>query len=543
MDTGRASAPARAGNPAGLPWPVVLLAIVATLAALFRGAFGEMLRLWEFPEYSHGYLIPFLAAYLFAIRAGALGEARLSPSWWGLALLAVALVALLVGQLAALFIIQEYAFVLAVWALVLALVGGRGVRIIWASLAMLVFLIPLPFLVQQKLSGGLQFLSTDMAAAVLRAVGVPVFVEGNVIDMGVSKLQVVEACSGLRYLFPLLSFGLICAYVYRGPAWHRWAVFLSTIPITIVMNSIRIAITGILYDNYGIGAGDSFLHFFEGWVIFCGCLAVLFLEMFLLARLQGRSLDEAFDPQLPGLADLRALGSVGSVSPPILAAVPLLLLALGATFAVSGRTEVIPAREPFVGFPLRLGDWVGDEEALSDGELAELKLSDYLLVNFRSPREELVNLYVAYYESQRSGVSVHSPRACLPGGGWQIMESRVIELPGVLPDGRPLRVNQLVIGMGERRQLVNYWFSQRGRNLTNEYAVKWYIFWDSLTQRRTDGALVRLVTPLGDPANDDEARQRLLDFTRLLDARLAYYIPQAAAPGATGPTNPLLPAS
>jgi EpsI family protein len=121
---------------------------------------------------------------------------------------------------------------------------------------------------------------------------------------------------------------------------------------------------------------------------------------------------------------------------------------------------------------------------------------------------------------------VHSPRACLPGGGWQIMESRVVELPDVLPDGRPLPVNQLIIGMGERRQLVNYWFAQRGRNLTNEYLVKWYIFWDSLTRRRTDGALVRLVTPLGDPTGDDAARARLLEFTRLVHGRLAYYVPQ-----------------
>jgi exosortase D (VPLPA-CTERM-specific) len=543
MEIGRTSATVSAGSPAGALWAVVLLAIVATTGVLFRGAFGEMLRLWEFPEYSHGYLIPFLAAYLFAIRAPALREATLAPSRWGLLLLVAAMVALLVGQLAALFIIQEYAFVLAVWALVLALVGSRGVRIIWASLAMLVFLIPLPFLVQQKLSGGLQFLSTDIAAAVLRAVGVPVFVEGNVIDMGVSKLQVVEACSGLRYLFPLLSFGLICAYVYRGPAWQRWAIFLSTIPVTIVMNSIRIAITGILYDNYGIGAGDSFLHFFEGWVIFCGCLAVLFLEMYLLARLQRRTLDEVFDPQIPSWSDLRALPGAMPRSRTIIAAIPILLVTLGATFAVSGRTELIPAREPFVGFPLRLGDWVGDEAALSEGELSELKLSDYVLADFRSPQGEVVNLYVAYYESQRSGVSVHSPRACLPGGGWQIMESRVVELPGVLADGRPLAVNQLVIGMGERRQLVSYWFAQRGRNLTNEYAVKWYIFWDSLTRRRTDGALVRLVTPLGDPANDAEARARLLAFTKLLDARLGYYIPQAAAAGASGPAPALRPAS
>lgn len=527
------------GMPSGPGVLVGYLGMVLVLVgALFWGAFGEMLRLWELPEYSHGYLIPFLAAYLLLIRAGALAAAAPLPSWIGIGLLLMAMAALLVGQLSALFVIQQYAFILALWALAFTLVGPRGVRTIWAGLAMLLFLVPLPVLLQYKLSSGLQFVSTDLAAFVLRGLGVPVYVEGNVIDMGVSKLQVVEACSGLRYLFPLLSFGLICAYLYRGPVWHRWTIFLSTIPITIVMNSIRIAVTGILYDNYGIGAGDSFLHFFEGWVIFCGCLVILFAQMWGLARLQRRRLDDVFDPQIPTMADLRATGQVLSLAPPVLAVVPVLLLALLASLSVAGRAEVIPARQPFAGFPLRFGDWRGDEQELGQAELDVLKLSDYVMANYRHPDGDLVNLYVAYYASQRSGASVHSPRACLPGGGWQILESRVVELPDVLPDGAPLAVNQLIIGMGEQRQLVNYWFAQRGRNLTNEYLVKWYIFWDSLTQRRTDGALVRLVTPLGDPSKDDAARARLLEFTRLVEGRLGYYVPQAAIVATAATASP-----
>jgi len=172
-----------------------------------------------------------------------------------------------------------------VGALALVLLGVGGVWVIWASRAMLIFLVPLPVLIQYKLSSGLQFISTDIAAFVLRAVGVPVFVEGNIIDMGVAKLEVVEACSGLRYLFPLMSFGFLCGYIYRGPNWHRWLIFLTSVPVTIIMNSIRIAVTGVLYNAYGIGAGDTFLHYFEGWVIFLGCLLLLFALMVVLAKL------------------------------------------------------------------------------------------------------------------------------------------------------------------------------------------------------------------------------------------------------------------
>lgn len=504
----------------------LFLLVILLVTALFWNSFVEMERLWQLPEYSHGYLIPFLAAYLFLIRSERLVETRPSPSWLGVAALVLAMAALLVGQLSALVVISQYAFLLTVWALALAFLGIRGVLTIWASLAMLIFLVPLPVLIQYKLSSGLQFISTDMSAFVLRGVGVPVFVEGNIIDMGVSKLQVVEACSGLRYLFPLMTFGFLCGYIYRGPNWHRWLIFVSTIPVTIIMNSIRIAVTGVLYNAYGVGAGDSFLHYFEGWVIFVGCLLILFALMILLAKLQRRKLDDVFDPQIPSMATLRSLPSAFHVQGAVLAIVPVLVLALLATIAVSGRDEISPERQSLTSFPLRLGEWEGREQEISREELDVLKLTDYVNANYVNSNEGMANLYVAYYASQRQGATVHSPRACLPGGGWKIIGSKIVNLPGILPDGSDLPVNQLIISTGEDRQLVNYWFMQRGRNLTNEYAVKWFIFWDSLTRRRTDGALVRLVTPLPEQGGEEEAEERLTKLLQLAVPRLYYYIPQ-----------------
>ncbi|MEO8411337.1 MAG: VPLPA-CTERM-specific exosortase XrtD, partial [Propionivibrio sp.] len=521
MQTPDVATPKYPGLKAGL-----VLLVVVLVAAMFWDSFVEMERLWQQPEYSHGYLIPFLAAYLFLIRCEQLVAASPRPAWSGVWALVAAMLVLLAGELSALFVITQYAFLLTMGAIALAFFGYRGLRAIWASLAMLVFLVPLPVLIQYKLSSGLQFISTDLAAWFLRAVGFAVFVEGNVIDLGVSKLQVVEACSGLRYLFPLMCFGFICGYVYRGPRWQRLLILASTIPITIVMNSFRIAVTGILYNTYGIGAGDTFLHYFEGWVIFVGCLLLLFMEMIILAKLQGRKLDDVFDPQLPSIPAIRAVPGTLHVAWPSLAVVVVLALGLVGVITLSGRSEVLPDRQSLVSFPLRLGDWSGTETEISPEELDVLKLTDYVSANYANERGDFVNLYVAYYASQRQGASVHSPRACLPGGGWKILDSKIVKLPGILPDGSDLEVNQLVIGTGRARQLVNYWFMQRGRDLTSEYAVKWYIFWDSITRRRTDGALVRLVTPLPEEGGEEQAAQRLAELTRLAEPRLYYHIPQ-----------------
>ncbi|MCE7902080.1 MAG: EpsI family protein [Gammaproteobacteria bacterium PRO9] len=170
------------------------------------------------------------------------------------------------------------------------------------------------------------------------------------------------------------------------------------------------------------------------------------------------------------------------------------------------------------------------EASISQPELEVLKLTDYVQANYSSPEHGLVNFYVAYYASQRKGASVHSPSSCLPGGGWKIVKSNVVQIPGILPDGKSLPVNQLIISTGSARQLVNYWFMQRGRNLTNEYLVKWYIFWDSLTEERTDGSLVRVLTPLPEQGGEAEAAKRLEAFMQVAVPRLYYYIPQGNLP-------------
>lgn len=159
--------------------------------------------------------------------------------------------------------------------------------------------------------------------------------------------------------------------------------------------------------------------------------------------------------------------------------------------------------------------------------LDKLKLDDYLMANYvRSSEQVGVDLYVAYYESQRKGASVHSPKACLPGGGWEIVDFDQHTVGNVGPVGEDLKVNRVVVELGDLRQLVYYWFQQRDRDLTNEYMVKWYIFWDALTRNRTDGALIRLVTMVPESEDLSQADARLQSFLRDIDPTLSYFVPR-----------------
>ena len=157
--------------------------------------------------------------------------------------------------------------------------------------------------------------------------------------------------------------------------------------------------------------------------------------------------------------------------------------------------------------------------------LDQLMLDDYLLADFYRSGTRPVNFYVAWYDSQRAGRSAHSPRSCLPGGGWEIQSLTQVDVPGVSVEGKPLRVNRVLIQLGSQKQLVYYWFQQRGRVVTNEYMVKWYMFWDSLTRNRTDGALVRLVVPLTATDSVPAVESELVEFAAAATRQLDAYVP------------------
>ena len=491
-----------------------------------------MVAWWERDEYSHGYLIPLVAAYLAYQKRVALAAVARPGSWLGVLVLFAALGIWLLGEISSIYTIIQYGFWLGIWALGLLWVGISGMRVIWAAFFYLFFMIPLPNFLFFNLSQELQLISSSLGVAVIRWFDISVFLEGNVIDLGVYQLQVVEACSGLRYLFPLMSFGFLIAYIYKGPMWQRFAIFASTVPITVLMNSFRIGVIGVTVEHFGIAAAEGFLHDFEGWFVFMACLGVLIVEIwiFYLFSRKGAKFSELFDldfgagDQVENLSGTVEHGS--RLTSSSLVGAVILAMMIPAVDVIQSRQDLVPDRSRFVELPLRMGSWVGRESSLDEGVLDVLKLSDYFIGDFsRDNTQPPVNFYAAWYQEQRKGASIHSPKSCLPGGGWMIQSHTTEPLETIDAYGNPLKVNRVEMQMGKHKQLVYYWFQGRSRNITNEYLAKWYIFWDSLAKRRTDGALVRLVTYVPEGTEVKAADARLEDYLKVLYPRLATYIP------------------
>jgi exosortase D (VPLPA-CTERM-specific) len=518
--------------------PLQLAGAVAAAVAvvlLFQNTFSYLYGIWHQEEYSHGFLIPLVSAYLLWQRREQLAQVEFRGSWTGALIAASGVAIYFLGALASITTVDTYALVIVLLGSALALMGWQAFRIALVPLALLFLMDPIPNFFYFNLSSQLQLISSQLGVAFMRLWGVSVFLQGNVIDLGTYQLQVAEACSGLRYLFPLLTLGVIIAYLFKGRRWMQWCLFLSTVPITILMNSLRIGVIGVLVDRFGIAQAEGFLHWFEGWLVFMACLLLLLLEALLLLRLSGdrRPLRDWFALELPPRPVAAAVVRSRKLGTPLLAVIVLLVAAVLPARALPKRVELRPERPDFSAFPLRIGTWQGQRQRIEAVYLDTLKLDDYVLADFvrsqasgeQSGSAVPVNLYVAYYASQRTGQSAHSPRSCLPGAGWRVVNFGQSDVSGVRSSGVPLRVNRAIVEQGSSRLLVYYWFQERGRDITNEYVVKWYLLEDALLRNRTDGALVRLITPLSENEPAASADARLAQFAASALPALQKYLP------------------
>lgn len=205
---------------------------------------------------------------------------------------------------------------------------------------------------------------------------------------------------------------------------------------------------------------------------------------------------------------------------------PLILVCLfiGTALATQllSRSEIIRPHRPFASFPAEIASWRG-EPAQLDGSVTDiLGVEDYLLATYRHPRGRAVNLYVGYYQSQKEGDLIHSPRNCMPGGGWHILETgrEPLVFPGAASAATAAR---LLIENGPDRQIVLYWFQSRGRIIASEYMQKIWLVVDAVTRRRTDGSFVRLMAPV--TTTEAETLEMLKEFARQIKPHLDAHIP------------------
>jgi len=186
--------------------------------------------------------------------------------------------------------------------------------------------------------------------------------------------------------------------------------------------------------------------------------------------------------------------------------------------------EQTPMRKAFADFPLYIEQWEGRELGIEANILQVLKVDDYMMRQYYNGQALRVALYAGYYKSMRQGATYHSPKNCLPGSGWYVIKADKTQLNIATQPGRAVEINKFVIQKGLQKQLVLYWYQDRGRVITSEYWAKIYMVWDAIFKRRTDGAFVRLTVPFTDDS-ESMAFEQAAAFTARIFPLLAEYLP------------------
>ncbi len=511
------------------------------LLGIFYSSHRVMIGWWENEDYTYCYLIAPIVLYLIWEKREELARVPARPSWRGAVPLGIGIFLFWLGELAGEFTTMYFASWFVLVGLLWMHLGWQKLKVVWFPIVFIIAMFPPPNFFHFNLTLQLKLISSKLGVAMLQWYGMSAYREGNIIDLGFTKLQVVDACSGLRYLYPLIIMAILLAYFYRGGFWKKALLVVSAIPLTIITNSLRIAMTGVLYEIWGPAVAEDFFHGFSGWFIFMFGLAVLLLEMWVLNGFRSNMLVHGARPKVQGAEnkDREVAGGEdgGELSrndpgvppaasglkaffhpPQFVVAVLLLAGTLALAQGIEFREKIPPAKD-FASFPQELGEWTGRREVMGQEFIDQLTFSDYIIVDYTNG-SKAVNFYTAYYQSQRKGESIHSPETCLPGGGWEFRNAGVVTVPLSAPAGSTgQRANGPTI-------TVNRAFMEKDRVLTNAWEMKWYNFWDALTRQRTDGALVRLITPVYQNEGVKEADRRLVGFTQQIVPVLNEYLPK-----------------
>lgn len=492
---------------------IQLVSTAVILIVIFWSYWPVLLDLVKYQilndDYSFGLLIPFVVGYIVYLKWPKIQDRYWQPSWLGLLIIAFGFLLYAIGGILTSFYIPCVSFVI-VLAGLLFLFGGWGLfRLMGFPLLLLILMIPSNTWFIRKISLQLQLISSILAAGLLSGLGIPVLRQGNVIDLGVRQLEVVAACSGLRYILSLLTLGIIYCYFSQRRFWKVAILIASLIPAAIIANSLRVTAMALVPSLQE----EGFWHMFSGWLIFIGCFGFLLLFNWILNYLW----PEALHSESKEAAPESKSWSSKSLFPYLISALALVIL-LSPVPRRLAQVAAVPLLQSFDKFPLELGPWQGRRNYVDAQTLKVLGATDYLDVTFIGPENRPVSLWIAYYGNmKKTGGLLHSPMVCMVGGGWVPRENKEVEM---LPE-KP--VNYMLMEEGDKRIVVYYWYIQRGRWLPNEYYNKFYLGIDSLLKHRADGALIRLSTP-GEP-DIESAKKRLSDYAQMLVPILGKFIP------------------
>ncbi len=504
-----------------LPLVISSILILGFILA-YRPVFEKLFKRWAIGDNSYCYLVVPLFLYLCQEKARDFRFLEFSWNYPGLLPLFLSIGLIVIGELGSV----ETLLYTGIWGclvgMCIILYGWRTKFLVFPFI-ILFFVVPLPPFINRILTFKLKMAASSLSVGMLRAIGVSVMQEGNVIDLGLDQLQVADACSGLRYFMPMILMALLIGYFFSKGWWRRTVLLVLVVPLTVFLNGLRIFATGLLTINGHKELAHGFSHDFAGWLGFMVAGAMLVLAAFLLRKIWPYPQEGPEEGRLITEPEKRY---DGYLRPVILAGIICLLFA-GSGYALRGMSSsfIQPKRTTFDSFPMKIGRWEGKRSYLSKKILNALWADDYLYADYhKKGSPNVIHLFIPYYKYQGTRHTAHAPQSCLLGGGWAM--ANATEYLVKAGDRDKIKVMLMLMEKGNARLLSSYFFFERGRVITSPWLNKFYLIWDSITRRRTDGALVRVEMPIASGQSVEDVFSELEDFLTGVWPLLPDYVPE-----------------
>ncbi len=505
-------------------WFKVSLLLVFFIAAYWV-PITALVNTWlKNDDYSYGFLIPVVSMYLLWDMRSRLKDVKLKNSWAVFPVLIALVLLSIYGILGSSGNISMPAVPLLIICFTAFCFGLDITRRLILPLGFLIFMVPIPPVLERTIGIYLKSISSKMGGEIIRFFNISVNVSGNIIDLGVTQLQVVDACNGLRYVFPLLAIGVIYAYLFESVAWKRIFCILVTIPIAILTNALRIGITGILTNYYGPGVAEGFFHGFSGWVLFMASSCLLFLIGRILSLLPPKKSKEeeiAVSESDPGILKARGESSINSA---FITSIIILIIVAGLSFS----TQALPPIKLTGGiasFPLMFSNWSGQATLVDPEIIDESGAEEAFNGNYRNSAGDDVSLYIGYRGTAflANENFFHSPTVCLPSSGWEPLETSTHEIKGVPFFGR-LKVTRMIVANMGSKMVVYFWFQTKNRASYDKNINRFDLALHAIRRDNTYDLFIRTITPIRPGESISVNEQRMDTFVRDMMTALVDFI-------------------
>ncbi len=502
---------------------------VVILTILFIAAYyvpiKSMVNIWwENDDYSYGFLIPAASAYLLWEKRKTLGEIHIRSAWWLTPLLVLFILLSIYGILGSSGNISMPSIPILIILFTGFCFGSESVKRLILPLGFLFFMVPVPSVIERYIGLHLKAVSSRLGGAFIGLFNIPVHVSGNVIDLGVTQFQVVDACSGLRYIFPLLGLGILYAYFFERVFWKRLFCVLVTIPLGVFLNALRIGITGILTEMFGPEVSEGFFHDFSGWILFVVAFLMLFLiSRLLTAILPSSAVSKDSVVRQRGHSTTLVLTGKNTTGAFLFSVAILSIVAV-----LSLSTSSLPAVTldgGIQGFPMLIGEWNGTPEIVDPVIIRESGAEEAFSGYYINGSGSEMSLYMGYRSTAflSNENFFHSPTVCIPSSGWVQREVKRRTITNV-PYFNNMEVSEMAIEKEGKRQLLYFWFQTRDEATYDKNINRFHLSLHALRRDNTHDLFIRPITPVYPGEKTEDAEIRMDGFVREMMSVLLQFL-------------------